>query len=85
MITTQFGPQRVAAQMAQVGMLFNAWLLEDEQVFRGLQDRAVQIIGIRNEIRYQNLHLYLEGHTKTIENHVIVNADEAKLQRFGGP
>lgn len=55
MITTQFGPQRVAAQMAQVGMLFNAWLLEDEQVFRGLQDRAVQIIGIRNEIRINKI------------------------------
>ena len=24
---------------AKVGMLFNAWLLEDEQVFRGMQDR----------------------------------------------
>lgn len=33
---------RVGRDNYSVGMLFNAWLLEDEQVFRGMQDLEIQ-------------------------------------------
>ena len=28
------------SSLVEVGMLFNAWLSEDEQVFKGMQDRT---------------------------------------------
>ena len=37
-IILQLFPATRLGWAAKVGMLFNAWLLEDEQVFKGMQD-----------------------------------------------